>query len=57
MELETERYIFQLLVSLDIFPEVELMGSSNCDTDIKVSLNNGMKKCLQMKALSNEECS
>lgn len=56
MGLETERYIFQLLVSLDIFPEVELMGSSNCDTDIKVSLNNGDKKCLQIKTLSNRNC-
>ena len=32
------------------------MGSSNCDTDIKVSLNNGDKKCLQIKTLSNRNC-
>jgi hypothetical protein len=48
---KTEQYINDLL---NKFPETfqsELIGKRNCDTDCIVTLNNGDKKCLQVKTL------
>ena len=51
----TEKYVFDLLVKQNCFPDVENIGSLGDKTDIIVTLHSGEKKSLQIKTLSKQE--
>jgi hypothetical protein len=53
--LETEEYVKNLLIKLNKFKNVELIGFAGGSTDCIVTLDNDIKKCLQIKTLSSHQ--